>query len=115
MEATGEMSRRAYREEVEAVLRTEGLSGISLLGLQDFPGQGTALVGMLNSHLEPKAYEFAKPEYFRKFLNQSFPLVLPQVHLREFEDLVRISRLRIMGRVVFREGFWLNCRFVEKQ
>ena len=54
VEATGELSRLAYREEIEAAMRTRELSGISLLGLQDFPGQGTALVGMMNSHLEPK-------------------------------------------------------------
>ena len=65
VEATGELARLCYREEVEAVLRTEDMSGLSLLGLQDFPGQGTALVGMLNSHLKPKPYPFARPERFR--------------------------------------------------
>ena len=50
VEATGELSLIGYREEVEAVMRTKAMSGISLLGLQDFPGQGTALVGMMNSH-----------------------------------------------------------------
>lgn len=59
VEATGELSLLCYREEIEAALRTEGFSGISLLGLQDFPGQGTALVGMLSSHLRPKPYTFA--------------------------------------------------------
>lgn len=76
VEATGELSRLAYREEVDAVLRTAEMSGISLLGLQDFPGQGTALVGMLNSHLQPKPYEFAKPEHFRSFFRDQMPLVL---------------------------------------
>ncbi|MCM1025472.1 MAG: hypothetical protein NC432_03515 [Roseburia sp.] len=52
------------------------MSGISLLGLQDFPGQGTALVGMMNSHLEPKPYDFARPERFRSFFRESLPLVL---------------------------------------
>lgn len=56
VEATGELSNLCYREEVEAALRTERYSGISLLGIQDFPGQGTALVGMLNAHLQPKPY-----------------------------------------------------------
>ncbi len=68
--ASGELSLRCYREEIEAALRTsadDGLSGISLLGLQDFPGQGTALVGMLNSHLQPKPYAFATPERFKRF------------------------------------------------
>ena len=70
VEATGELSRLAYREEIEAAMRTRELSGISLLGLQDFPGQGTALVGMMNSHLEPKPYPFARPERFREFFRE---------------------------------------------
>lgn len=75
VQATGELSRIAYREEVEACLRTEDMSGISLLGLQDFPGQGTALVGMINSHFETKPYEFAKSEKFRQFFASRVPLV----------------------------------------
>lgn len=75
VQATGELALICYREEVEAVLRTEGMSGLSLLGLQDFPGQGTALVGMMNSHLEAKPYEFSRPERFRKFFTSQLPLV----------------------------------------
>jgi len=52
------------------------MSGISLLGLQDFTGQGTALVGMLNPHLKPKPYDFAKPERFKKIFTSVLPLVL---------------------------------------
>ena len=76
VEATGELARICYREAVEAVMRTGEMSGISLLGLQDFPGQGTALVGMLNSHLQPKPYHFAQPENFRSFFTDQLPLVL---------------------------------------
>lgn len=76
VEATGELSRIGYREEVEAVLRTKELSGISLLGIQDFPGQGTALVGMLNAHLQPKPFDFARPERFQSFFREQLPLVL---------------------------------------
>lgn len=76
VEAAGELSRIGYREEIEAAMRTRELSGISLLGLQDFPGQGTALVGMMNSHLQPKPYEFAKPEHFRQFFRDQLPLAL---------------------------------------
>ena len=76
VEATGELSLLCYRAEVEAALRTSGYSGISLLGIQDFPGQGTALVGMMNSHLQPKPYDFAKPERFRAFFRDALPLAL---------------------------------------
>lgn len=76
VEATGELARIGYREEIEAAMRTKDLSGISLLGLQDFPEQGTALVGMLDSHLQPKPYHFAGPEQFRSFFKDQLPLVL---------------------------------------
>lgn len=75
-EATGESALLCYRAEVEAALRTEGLAGISLLGLQDFPGQGTALVGMMNAHLRPKPFDFANPSRFRAFFRDQLPLLL---------------------------------------
>lgn len=76
VEATGELSCIGYREEVEAAMRTEGMSGLSFLSLQDFPGQGTALIGMLNAHMRPKPYNFAKPERFCTFFTSQLPLVL---------------------------------------
>jgi len=76
VEATGELSKLCYREEIEAAMRTKDFSGISLLGLQDFPGQGTALVGMMNSHLEPKPYAFASPSAFEAFFRDRLPLIL---------------------------------------
>ena len=89
VEATGELSRLAYREEIEAAMRTRELSGISLLGLQDFPGQGTALVGMMNSHLEPKPYDFARPERFREFFGECRILVkLPRYSYEAGERLI---------------------------
>lgn len=88
VEATGELSRIGYREEIEAAMRTGGLSGISLLGLQDFPGQGTALVGMLNSHLKPKPFAFARPESFRAFFTDQLPLAeLPKYTFESAEIL----------------------------
>lgn len=76
VDATGELALMCYREEVEAALRTPGLSGLVLLGLQDFPGQGTALVGMMNSHMRPKPCHFAKPERFEAFFRDQLPLAL---------------------------------------
>lgn len=89
VEATGELARIGYREEVEAAMRTRELSGISLLGLQDFPGQGTALVGMLNSHLQPKPFSFAGPEAFHGFFTDQLPLVLLPRYTWEGGGLLR--------------------------
>lgn len=104
IEATGELSLLAYREEVEACLRTEGMSGLSLLGLQDFPGQGTAIVGMLNSHLKAKPYEFAKPERFRTFFTSVLPLVyLPRYTYTEREKLAAEVKLANYGKMDLHE------------
>lgn len=91
VEATGELSRIGYREEIEAAMRTRELSGISLLGLQDFPGQGTALVGMLNSHLQPKPYAFAQPEKFRSFFAAQLPLVLLEKYTYENTEILEAA------------------------
>ncbi|NMN01098.1 glycoside hydrolase family 2 Gh2F [Bifidobacterium sp. DSM 109958] len=88
VEATGELALRCYREEVEAVMRTPSMSGLSLLGLQDFPGQGTALVGMLDAHLRPKPYDFARPERFRSFFRDRLPLALLPRYTYESGDVL---------------------------
>lgn len=109
VEATGELSRLAYREEIEAAMRTRELSGISLLGLQDFPGQGTALVGMMNSHLEPKPYAFANPAEFRKFFKDCMPLVKLERYTYEAGerltaevDVANFGKTDIEGELVYR-------------
>ena len=99
VEATGELALRCYRAEVEAALRTEGLSGLFLLGLQDFPGQGTALVGMMDSHLSPKPYAFAQPERFARFFTAVLPLVLlPCLTYTAGETLAADVRMANYGR-----------------
>ncbi len=99
VEATGELSRIGYREEIEAAMRTREFSGISLLGLQDFPGQGTALVGMLNSHLKPKPFAFAEPEKFRSFFTSRLPLVLlPKYTYENTETLTARIQIANFGR-----------------
>ena len=70
--ASGKLQALCYKYEIERTLRTKGLGGFQLLGLQDFPGQGTALVGMLNVFWEDKGYITAAA--FRRFCNSTVPL-----------------------------------------
>lgn len=63
--ASSALAALCYREEIEAALRTPGFGGFELLGLQDFPGQGTALVGLLDMFLQSKGA--LPPAEFRKF------------------------------------------------
>lgn len=65
--ASGMLAALLYREEIEMALRTPGFAGFQLLDLQDFPGQGTALVGLLNAFMENKG--FISAAEFRRFNN----------------------------------------------
>lgn len=97
--ATGELSLICYREEVEASLRTEQMSGISLLSLQDFTGQGTALVGMMNSHLQPKPFDFANPKRFASFFKSVLPLAfLDKYTYNEGSEISFVLKLANYGR-----------------
>ncbi|MEM6395127.1 MAG: sugar-binding domain-containing protein [Bacteroidota bacterium] len=62
-----------YKEEIERALKTPGFDGFQLLQLQDFPGQGTALVGLLNAFWEPKGDIDAKE--FKTFSGPVVPLL----------------------------------------
>jgi hypothetical protein len=70
--ASGRYQLLCYKEEIEAVMRTRGMSGYQLLDLHDYLGQGTALVGILDTFWESKGY--ATPEEFRRFNGETVPL-----------------------------------------
>lgn len=70
--ASGKYQLACYKEEIEANLRTPGLSGFQLLDLHDYLGQGTALVGLLDAFWEEKSYATAKE--FRRFNGATVPL-----------------------------------------
>lgn len=70
--ASGKLQTLCYKTDIEALLRTPGSSGFQLLDLHDFPGQGTALVGVLNAFWEEKGYVTAQE--YRQFCNTVVPL-----------------------------------------
>ncbi len=76
--ASGKLQALCYKAEIEAALRTPGFGGCQLLGLSDFPGQGTALVGVVNPFWEDKGYINASQ--FSKFCGPVVPLArLPKM------------------------------------
>lgn len=70
--ASGKLQALCYKLEIEKSLRTPGLAGFQLLGLQDFPGQGTALVGVLDAFWDEKPYINARQ--WSRFCNATVPL-----------------------------------------
>ena len=57
LSATTRFASILYKEELERALKTPGYSGYQLLGLTDYPGQGTALVGLLDVFWDGKDVE----------------------------------------------------------
>jgi hypothetical protein len=71
--ASGTLQTQLYKEEMEAALRTPDMAGVQLLGLQDFSGQGTALVGVVDAFWDEKPY--VTPAQFREFCAPVVPLL----------------------------------------
>jgi len=70
--ASGRLQTLCYKYEIERNLRTKDYAGFQLLGLNDYSGQGTALVGVLNVFWREKGYCTAKE--WREFCNAIVPL-----------------------------------------
>jgi hypothetical protein len=85
--ASGKLQALCYKADIEAALRTPGFGGFQLLDLHDFPGQGTALVGVLNPFWESKGY--ISGEEYSAFCNSTVPLArLPKMTYLNSENLV---------------------------
>lgn len=72
-QASGEFSVIMKKEEVESYLRTPAFGGYHMLQLNDFPGQGTAPVGVVDIFWDPKPYVTATE--FRRFQAPRVPLL----------------------------------------
>jgi hypothetical protein len=71
--ASGQLAKLLYKEEIERALKTNGISGFQLLDLHDFPGQGTALVGLLDAFWDSKG--IVDSTEFRTFCSELVPLI----------------------------------------
>jgi len=71
--ASGKLQALCYKADIEAALRTKDFGGFQLLDLHDFPGQGTALVGVLDPFWGEKGY--VSPAEYKRFCNSTVSLV----------------------------------------
>ena len=74
--ASGLWSVELYKQEIEMALRTPGMGGFQLLDLQDYPGQGSAYVGILDAFMEPKG--MTTPQEWRQWCSPIVPLFLTE-------------------------------------
>ena len=72
LRASGNLQTLAYKFDLERNLRTRDYAGFQLLSLNDYSGQGTALVGVLNVHWREKGY--CDAARWREFCSPVVPL-----------------------------------------
>lgn len=77
-QVTGHFSIECYKADMEYAFRTPGFGGFQLLDLQDYPGQGSALVGILDAFMDSKG--IVSPETFYGFCAPLVPLALMKDH-----------------------------------
>jgi hypothetical protein len=70
---SGKFAAELYKQELELALRSKPLAGYQLLDLHDYPGQGTAHVGFLDSFWDSKG--IADSAAFREVAAPIVPLV----------------------------------------
>jgi len=93
LNASGKLQVLAYKHDIEAALRTPDFGGFQLLDLHDFPGQGTALVGVLDPFWDSKPY--CTPEEYSSFCGPTVPLIrterLVLTNDQSFEALAQLA------------------------
>ncbi len=73
-QASGALSALLYKADTEMCLRTPGLGGFQLLDLQDYPGQGSAYVGILDAFMDSKG--LVSPQEWRGHCDRVVPLAI---------------------------------------
>ncbi len=72
--ASGLWSVRLYKADIETDLRTRDMAGYQLLDIQDYPGQGSAYVGILDAFMESKG--ITTPKEWRQWCSPVVPLLV---------------------------------------
>lgn len=88
-EATGKLAVACYKEELEAAFATKYLAGFQLLDLQDFSGQGTALVGILDAFMDSKG--MVTQEEWRSFCDSEVILARIPTYVYQAGDEVQVD------------------------
>ncbi len=94
--ASGKLQALCYKMEIEKELRTPGMGGFQMLSLNDYPGQGTALVGVLSAFWDEKGY--ISPKQFSRFCNAVVPLArIPKFVYNNNETFTAVTELYNYG------------------
>lgn len=89
VKSSGMQSLTLYKENIESLLRTPLCGGFQLLGMQDFSGQGEALVGWLDAFYDSKG--IVTPERFRNWCNTTVPLMRSPSYVYTNRDTLQVG------------------------
>lgn len=90
--ASGAWSAALYKADIEMCLRTPGLGGFQLLDLQDYPGQGSAYVGILDAFMDDKG--IVDPADWQAFCGDIVPLAEFEKYCWSADEVFR-ARLKL--------------------
>lgn len=88
-DASGALNQIMYKYEIESFLRTPSCAGIQLLSMQDYQGQGEALIGWLDAHWESKG--ITTPEVFRRHHDATVPLLRMEKYVWNNDEVFSAS------------------------
>ena len=123
--ASGKLQVLCYKHEIERTLRTPGYAGFQLLSLNDYSGQGTALVGVLDAFWDDKPYINAAK--FRRFCNTTVPLIRTERFVYRDADTLKanvevahfgngtLKNATVVWRILDKHGLKLQQGKINKQ
>ena len=82
--ASGRWSYLLYKQDIEMDLRTPNMAGFQLLDLQDYPGQGSAYVGILDAFMDSKG--ICTKDEWRQFCSPVVPLLVSDAYCFTFSE-----------------------------
>ena len=85
--ASGLWSVKLYKADIEMDLRTKNMAGFQLLDIQDYPGQGSAFVGILDAFMESK--NITTPEEWRQWCSPVVPILIVDRFCYESGDTLK--------------------------
>lgn len=87
--ASGLWSVKLYKADIEMDLRTKNMAGFQLLDIQDYPGQGSAFVGILDAFMESKG--ITTPAEWRQWCSPVVPLLVVDEFCFEDGDTLKAN------------------------
>ena len=82
--ASGRWAYLLYKQDIEMDLRTPNMAGFQLLDLQDYPGQGSAYVGILDAFMDSKG--ICTQREWRQFCSPVVPLLVSDAYCFTFSE-----------------------------